>query len=56
MQRTIGRKSSADSMEAILGATLLIGGIDMALATGARIGLSFRGEVKWAGAEAMGPN
>jgi endoribonuclease Dicer len=46
IRRTVGRKSLADTMEAMLGAALLTGGIDMALATGVRLGLCFGGEVK----------
>jgi endoribonuclease Dicer len=45
IRRTVGRKSLADTMEAMLGAALLTGGIDMALATGVRLGLCFGGEV-----------
>lgn len=47
IQRNVGRKSLADSMEAILGAALLTGGVEMAVQTGSRLGLCFGGEEKW---------
>jgi endoribonuclease Dicer len=43
----IGKKSLADSMEAILGAALLTGGIDFAVTTGSKLGLCFGGEIPW---------
>lgn len=49
IKRWVGKKALADTMEAILGAALVTGGIEMALTTGARLDLCFGGDGKWAG-------
>ena len=46
-RRQMARRSIQDCMEAILGASFQVGGIDMALRTGTALGLSFGGPAPW---------
>ena len=45
--RRFPRRSLQDCMEALLGASFITGGIDMALQTGEALGLSMGGRVPW---------
>jgi endoribonuclease Dicer len=44
---TYPRRSLQDCVEALMGATYLCGGIDMALRTGTALGLNFGGSIPW---------
>ncbi|KDQ21886.1 hypothetical protein BOTBODRAFT_26294 [Botryobasidium botryosum FD-172 SS1] len=47
VRNTLGRRTMADCMEALLGASFVVGGMDMALETGTSLGLCFGGAVPW---------